>query len=53
MVKGGMEKAIGRIVIQDMLSKGSGKHILWSPNGGCEHHLRCRGGSERRMYGWQ
>ena len=42
----------GGIVIQDMLTKGSGKHVLWSPNGECVDHLRCRGGPERRVYGW-
>ena len=28
----------GRIVIQDMLSKGSGEHVLWSPDGGGDAH---------------
>ena len=27
-------ESAGRIVIQDMLSKGSGEHILWSPDDG-------------------
>ena len=42
----------GGIVIQDMLTKGSGKHVLRSPNGGRKDHLRCRGGPERWVYGW-
>ena len=52
MAKGGMENPRGGIVIQDMLTKGSGKHVLWSPNGGRKDHLRCRGGPEKRVYGW-
>ena len=61
MVKGGMEKPRGGgggggggvgIIVQDMLSKGSGEHVLWSPNGGGKNHLRCGGGPERRVYGW-
>ena len=35
-----------------MLTKGSGKHVLRSPNDGCIDHLRSRGGPERRVYGW-
>ena len=36
-------EAAGRIVVQDMLSKGSGEHVLWSPDGGEKNHLRSEG----------
>ena len=29
----------GGIVIQDMLTKGSGKHVMLSPNDGCKDHF--------------
>ena len=44
-------EAAGSIVIQDMLSKGSGEHVLWSPDGGGKNHLRCGGSPERRVHG--
>ena len=50
--KGWYGKATGGIIIQDMLTKGSGKHVLRSPNSGCKDHLRCRGSPERRVYSW-
>ena len=45
-------KAAGRIVVQDMLSKGSEEHVLWSLNGGAKNHLQCWGGPERWVHGW-
>ena len=34
------------------MSKGSGEHFLWSPNGGGKNHLWCGDGLERRVHGW-
>ena len=51
MAKSGMEKT-GRIVIQDMLSEGSGKHIQWSPHSGRSNHLRCGGDPVWQVHGW-
>ena len=42
-------KAAGRIVVQDMLCKRSGEHVLWSPNGGGKNHLR-RGAAPKGGY---
>ena len=45
-------ESAGRIVIQDMLSEGSGEHALWSPDGGGKNHLPSGGDPEGRVYGW-
>ena len=42
----------GGIVVQNMLSKESGKHVLWSPNGGGKDCLRCGGDPKRRVHVW-
>ena len=43
---------MGGIVVQDMLSKESEEHVLWSPDGGGKNHLRSGGGPEGRVHGW-
>ena len=43
---------MGGIVVQDMLSKESGEHVLWSSDGGGKNHLRSGGGPEGRVHGW-
>ena len=45
-------EAAGRIVIQDILFKGSGEHVLWSLDGGGKNHLRSGGDPKGRVYGW-
>ena len=45
-------EAAGRIVVKDMLSKGSREHVLWSPDGGGKNHLLCGGDPEGRVHGW-
>ena len=42
----------GGIVVQDMLSKGSVEHVLWSSDDGGKNHLRSRGGPEGRVHEW-
>ena len=44
-------EATGRIVIQDMLSEGSGEHVLWSPDCGGKNHLRSGDDPKGRVYG--
>ena len=41
-----------RIVVQDMLSKGSGEHVLWPPDSGGSNHLWRGGGPVRQIHGW-
>ena len=50
--KGWYEEATGRIVVQDMLSEGSGEQIMWPENGGGKNHIPCGGGLERWVHGW-
>ena len=45
-------EAAGRIVNQDMLSEGSGEHVLGPPDGGGINNLRSGGDLEGRVHGW-
>ena len=44
-------KAARGIVARDMLSKGSGEQVLWSPNGGGNKNLWRGGGPEMALVG--
>ena len=44
-------EAAGRVVIEDMLSKGSGEHVLRSSDDGGEDYVRGGGALEWRIYG--
>ena len=50
--RGWYGEAAGRIIIQDMLSKGSEEHVLWSVDDGGENHLRSGGGLKVWVHEW-
>ena len=50
--EGRYREAAGRFVIQDMLTKGSGEHVLWSPDGEGEKHVWSGSNPEERVHGW-
>ena len=48
--EGQYREAVGRIIIQNMLTEGRGEHMLWSSKGGGEKHVW--GGRPRREGTW-
>ena len=50
--EGRYREAAGRVIIQNMLTEGKGKHVLWSSEGGGEKHVWGGSNPERRVHGW-
>ena len=50
--EGRHREAVGRITIQNMLTKGRGGHVLWSSKGEGEKHVWGGSNPEGRVHGW-
>ena len=50
--EGRHREAVGRIIIQNMLTEGRGEHVLWSSEGGGEKHVWGDSNPEMRVHGW-
>ena len=50
--EGRYREVVGRVIIQNILTKGIGEHVLWSSEGEGEKHVWGSSNPEGRVHGW-